>query len=296
MTDTNRGLVATVASLLLSAALALALSGCQSDAATVGSATSSATGKRGGPRRASSLAQLRGASANKGKDVPVALPPHTRMDVYRLVVPFGTVSRNETFWKRIDEQCVDAATHDVLMKNGIRVGQAPAAEWAHFKAIMDEHPTRAERSTLVGEKASEVDIEVRQKMEWQNLFYFDAANTLHGRTYDHCENYIVMSFQQAPRKPGYTRVALCPVVKAVRTRLEFTAKENKEFELTSVRPEHLYQVNLRADVPPDSFLIVAPSAEATWPTSIGNRFLVHSEAAEQTESVLLIVPRQVAGE
>src|SRR4051812_7697836 len=43
-------------------------------------------------------------------------PTRVQMDVYQLSVPFGTVSKNEAFWKRIDEQCVDVATYDVIFK------------------------------------------------------------------------------------------------------------------------------------------------------------------------------------
>ena len=48
------------------------------------------------------------------------------INVYRLRVPIGTVSGNADFWKRIDEQVVDPATYDLLFKNGVRVGAAPA--------------------------------------------------------------------------------------------------------------------------------------------------------------------------
>src|SRR6476660_3215963 len=42
------------------------------------------------------------------------LPTSVHVDLYQLSVPYGTVSRNEKFWKRIDENCVDPTTYDTL--------------------------------------------------------------------------------------------------------------------------------------------------------------------------------------
>jgi hypothetical protein len=114
-----------------------------------------------------------------------------------------------------------------------------------------------------------------------------------GRTFDKCENFLTLSYQPAPRKRATIRVVLCPVVKETRRQLQWLAGQ-KELEVAFTQPQRFYDVNLRADVSVDNFLIVAPSAEATWPGSIGNRFFISDGAAEQIENVLLIVPRQIA--
>jgi hypothetical protein len=85
------------------------------------------------------------------------------------------------------------------------------------------------------------------------------------------------------------RVTLCPVVRATQKRLEWSPLNN-ELEITYTAPQRLYDLNLRTDVPLNSFLIVAPSSEATWPTSIGNNFLVTPGDADRMETVLLVVP------
>src|SRR3954471_5328097 len=36
----------------------------------------------------------------------VDAPRQLEVDVYQLRVPYGTISRNAQFWKRVDEQCV----------------------------------------------------------------------------------------------------------------------------------------------------------------------------------------------
>jgi hypothetical protein len=75
--------------------------------------------------------------------------------------------------------------------------------------------------------------------------------------------------------------------------LQYSALNAELGEISYAAPERMYKLNLCADVPSDQFLIVAPSGESTWPTSIGNSFLVNDGTAERMETVLLIVPKPV---
>jgi hypothetical protein len=228
-----------------------------------------------------------------GNSAAANAPFQLQVDFYQLTVPFGTVSRNEQFWKRVDEQVVDVATYDLLFRNGIRVGQAPIAEWDHFRAIMEQHPTFTKANTLVGAEGKPVELPMRKEVPWENIFYFNADNEPVGRTYEQSENFVTLTFQSAPRKPDTMRLALCPVVRATRRHLEYSSMNNELGEVKYVAPERIYDLNLRTDVPVGNFLIVAPSQQANWPTSIGNAFFVNDGAAEKMETVLLIVPKSV---
>ena len=235
--------------------------------------------------------QSRRGNVAKGHrpDVPMRM----RLDVYVLSVPYGTVSRNEEFWKRVNEQAVDVGTYDLLIKNGVRVGEAPIAEYERFAQLIKDQPASHRVASLVAPEGKEVDLEIRKEVPTQLIWHYNGMNELIGWSYDRCENYVALSYQPAPRKNGTLRIVLCPVVKEHRKRLEWLAG-NKEQEVAFTQPRRYYDVNLRADVAVDSFLIVAPSAESTWPGSIGNRFFVQDGAAEQMENVLLFVPKQVA--
>jgi hypothetical protein len=220
-------------------------------------------------------------------------PVQLQIDLYHLSVPFGTVSGNEAFWKRVDEQAVDVATYDLLLKNGVRVGVAPVAEWERFRRVIEDHPAVTKSNTMVGATGKSIELPVRKEMRWQNIFYFNADNRIVARTFDDSENLITMTLQSAPRKPDTMRIALCPMVRGTRKKLEYSVMNNELGEVAYVAPERLYDLNLRADVDSHSFLVVAPSAAATWPTSIGNSFFVTDGPAERMETVLLIVPRTV---
>ncbi|MEA2709280.1 MAG: hypothetical protein QOF78_1881 [Phycisphaerales bacterium] len=215
-----------------------------------------------------------------------------RVDIYQLQVPFGTISRNFDFWKHIDENAIDVGTYEVLMKNGVRVGQAPVAEWEYFREIMSQYPAITKSASLVAAEAKPVELPVRKELTSQDLFYFDSKNALHGQSFDACENIINVTFQQTPRKPNAMRVTLCPVVRAKQKRLEWSPLNN-EMEVNYTAPERLYNLNLRTDVALGSFLIVAPSSESTWRTSIGNNFFITEGSTERMENILLIVPAEM---
>ena len=221
-----------------------------------------------------------------------AEPASMRVDIFLLQVPHGNISRNEEFWKRIDEHAVDVATYDLLYRNGVRVGQAHTREWDHFRRVMDQYPAAFKSTTLVAAENKPVELPLRRSVQGQDICYFDSFNVLSGQSFDECENLITMTLQPAPRKPGVMRLALCPTVRSMRKRIQFSPMNNEQ-EVLFTAPEKIYDINLRCDVPVDHFLIVAPSSESTWRTSIGSQFFIAEGAAEKLENVLLIVPHAI---
>lgn len=216
----------------------------------------------------------------------------TRLDVLVLTVPFGTVSTNDDFWKRIDETSVSPATHDVLFRNGVRVGHAPIGEWEFFRQIIAQHPTITQKGDYAGDEGKAIEIAVRRDIDAQTIFYLDAANRLTGRSFDRSEDLLSLSFQPAPRNPGALRIALVPAVRSQRVRIEYNA-ENVGNEVQYVSPEFLYDLGLATELRPDQFLVIAPSREGRWPTSIGSVFLTEGGIGERQERVILLVPRQM---
>ena len=212
-----------------------------------------------------------------------------RIDVYQFTAPLGSLGRNEDFWKRIDEQCVDVGTYDLLFKNGLRVGVAPMSEFDGIRKHIDADAS-CRRLSVTGTIAQQVQLETRKDLVEQRIFYFDHANALIGRSYDRCANLMNLSFEPTPRKPGSVRVKLCPMVRADRTELEFSVL-NQEREITYVSPEFLYDLNIRVDVAPDTFFILAPSADSDRLTSVGHAFLTADGPTERLEHVIVLVPR-----
>lgn len=276
--------------LVLSLAISI-IAGCAGKKPSPTTAASSPEADAQRERIAAFASESRRGNVAKGRKTDA--PLRMRLDVYVLTVPYGTVSRNDEFWKRVNEQAVDVATYDLLFKNGVRVGEAPIAEYERFRQTIEEQPGSHRVASLVAPDAKDVDLEIRKEVPSQTIWHFNGLHELIGWSYDRCENFVTLSYQPAPRKRGTIRIVLCPVVKEHRKRLEWIAG-NKELEVAFTQPKRYYDVNLRADVAVDSFLIVAPSSEANWPNSIGNRFFVQDGAAEQMENVLLLVPRQVA--
>lgn len=212
------------------------------------------------------------------------------LDVYQMTVPAGTVSRNDEFWKRVDEQRVDPATYDLLLKNGVRVGVAPVAEWGYFKDVLESENAQTLKGTASAASQGSVLLTMKRNVRSQDVFYLSDQNKLHGRTYDKCDNLLSVSFWADPRRPGELRVSIAPTVRGTRTVLQFKYNGD-EREIQEVVPETLYDLNLRVVLPPDGFLVLAPSEIGNRPTSLGHTFLRKEGDAEQKETVLVMVPR-----
>jgi hypothetical protein len=228
------------------------------------------------------------AQAHQMDAVP-EVPYLIQLNVYRIMVPAGTISRSDEFWKHIDEHAVDVATYDQLYKNGVRVGVAPASEWDYLKDILEQNPAKTQPGAFSGREAKAIDLDMKLRVPYQDLFYFDTSGDLVGRSFERCDDLLRVSFQPAPRKPGTVRLGLCPVIRSLRERIVAVGDVNTR-PLQFVHPEQLFELNLSTDVPLDSFLVVAPSPEAKWPTSLGNNFFVTNGAAEQIESIMIFRP------
>jgi hypothetical protein len=110
---------------------------------------------------------------------------------------------------------------------------------------------------------------------------------LTGRTFDACENIFNISYRRAPRKLGEMRLTIAPMVRSLKKRLEYTAK-NDEIEIQYLAPVKFY-LNIEADLPMDKFLVLGPSDTAQLPTIIGHQFFVKDDPSQQMEQVLIFV-------
>jgi hypothetical protein len=166
-------------------------------------------------------------------------------------------------------------------------------DWPFFHDLIDDESATSQHSLFTGLEGKSIELEMNTGIDRQELFYYGKQNQLIGRTFEHCDNFMVLAFTPTPRKLGTIRVSLCPLVRSKRKRLEFSVL-NQEREITFNSPERLYDCNLRVDVPLDSFLIVSPASQAKFSTSIGGAFLMSDGDAYRIENVLLFVPRPFA--
>jgi hypothetical protein len=273
---------ALIANALL-AACGLAVTGCDETQKAADAAA------RGEPEPIKPAQFFPSAEQTIQADATPAIQYLVQVLAWKITLPAGAVSRNDEFWKHVRETAVDVPTYELLYKNGVRVGVAPSAEWAYLKGVLDQNPAVSQQSTYTGREAKDLDTEMKLHVNYQNLFYYDPAGELVGRTHERCDNLLRLSFQPAPRKPGTVRLTLCPVIRSLRQRIVAVGDINTR-QIEEFYPEQLYDLNLTVDVPLDDFLVVGPSVEAKWPTSLGNNFLVGDGPTEQKETLLIFKP------
>ena len=210
--------------------------------------------------------------------------------VYMLDLPRGQVSSNEELWRRIDEQALAPGAYDVLYANGVRVGVAPVTEIEHVSDTLGitDAPTRDVVAMSLGRQVEE--LEVATNIDEQTLFWFDAAKRHKGQTFQDCENLLSVGFEPTPGRLQSVRLSIAPVVRALRQRTVITSS-GEDRTVTRVRDQTLFDLSLRADVPLGWFLIIAPSDETRWQTSLGRQFFCHERDGELYERVYVIIPR-----
>lgn len=235
------------------------------------------------------LAQNPETKESSSKDAQPNVLIVFRLECYQITVPYGSISRNEEFWKRLNEQCVRQDTYDLLFKNGFRVGTAPFSEWDSIKEFIQQNPGTVQTMATIGAEMKNLELEMKKGLLYQNLFAFDPSNELIGRTYERCDNFFNISYQKAPRKYGEVRLSIAPTVRSTIKRI-FATAINNEFEIEERKPTSYY-LGLTVDIPIESFVVLAPSVESSKATSLGKAFLVTDNPAEQMETVLVVLAR-----
>jgi hypothetical protein len=219
------------------------------------------------------------------------LPVVISLDVYHLSVPWGGVSRNEEFWKRVDEDRVDIGTHDLLLKNGIRIGVGHDADWPYFKGLLGKYPSaRSLRDRTQAGKEGYIELLMKSNVSEQVILGLDDHNEQWGRRFEKCDDLLGISYVASTHNPGDVTVKVCPIVRGLRRYFRVTIfNEESQIELT--QPEHLYDMRLESVIPLNDFLVIAPSKEALMSTSMGNTFLMTEGTTTPVEHILVIVPR-----
>jgi len=212
-----------------------------------------------------------------------------QLDVFDLRVPIGTISRNVDFWKRLDESFLGFDRQITLDKNGVRMGLAPASEIAAIQSHLDTQQPR--RSTIRAARVEEMDFEMRKNVQQQTLFVFDQVGDPVGRDFGPSDNLIYLSFRQALRNPQAVRVALAPAVRSDRTRLEYTGTGAEVRVRERTAETRFNYLDLNFEIPPDHFVVIAPSSKGTIDTSIGRAFFTDETPSERMERVLVLIPR-----
>jgi hypothetical protein len=214
------------------------------------------------------------------------------LDVYQLSVPVGAITGSEPFWKHVEEERIDPATKDLLQKNGVRVGIAPDSDWDYFKEILENNNAKAIKGSVMAGETGMIELPMKKDVGEQTIFILSDEENLAGRNYTKCENLLSVSFWPDARHTGSLHVTVAPIVRSLRSHLEIRAN-GEEHEIVEVRPEQLYDLNLRTEIPPNCFLVMAPSPNAKYPTSVGDAFLINSEGVERKETIVILAPKSV---
>jgi hypothetical protein len=209
--------------------------------------------------------------------------------MYELQTPFGANSRDDSFWKLVEEDVVDVPTNVNLNRNGLRAGRGRISDWPDFLKVLTRESAMKLRETRYTAQPSfeDAQLDMSEILPEELLFIYD-DHGLTMRSYDDCQNFLSTAFQWAPREPRTIRLEFCPVVKAWRTRRDYSLTDNPQPESYLDR-ENYYNLHWQADIKPGEFLVVGTSTETQDPNRIGSRFLTRDGPNQRYEEVLIFV-------
>lgn len=209
--------------------------------------------------------------------------------MYQLQMPFGANSRDDAFWKLVDEDVVDVPTNMNMNRNGLRIGRGRTSDWPDFLKVLIRESAIKSRETQFTAQPSfdDAQLDMSDIMPEELLFVFD-DHGLTMRSFSDCQNFLSMAFQWAPREPRTIRLTMCPMVKAWRTRRDYSLSDNPA-EMRYLDRENYYDLHWRADIKPGEFLVVGTSTATEDLNRIGSRFLTRDGPNQRYEEVLIFV-------
>ena len=221
------------------------------------------------------------------QDAQPSVPLKYSVEIWETLMPRGSVSADEAFWKRVDEATTPETQQ--LLKNGIRTGELPFGELEAFRKMTEDRGGR--RLTYNGVAGRQVEISVAKNVPGQTVFFHNRDDALIGRTWDRCENLWYFSFETTPRNPDRVRISFAPSVRSNEKRLTYAVQPGKaDREIKTIIEQSNYDVSVGSDLRLDKLMVIAPSPAAASPLTIGGTFLMDSTPSEQRERVMLIIP------
>ena len=132
---------------------------------------------------------------------PPVDPLAIHAEMYELQMPFGANSRDDSFWKLVDEDVLDVPTAQNLIRNGFRVGRARIADWPAFlKVLTNESAIKHSETTMMAHPSvDDGTIRMSDLLPEELLFIYD-DHGLTMRSFSDCTNMLSLAFEWAPRK------------------------------------------------------------------------------------------------
>lgn len=227
-------------------------------------------------------------AAADGIDAAPARQQYFQIGFYELRFRQGEISGNAEFWKPFDETFLGIWQHDLLNKNGLRVGRAPLLELQHLRDQLvgaDETP-----QTLIGTESKDFEMSVRKDVAKQTIFYADKRGEFEGKDFERCDNLFAITFRRAPRHEDRIKLSITPIVRDQREKIEVVDRESMRVQM--FQPESLYDLGVQTELGINECLVIAPNANALEnKTNVGRIFLMEDRPAERVEKILVIVPK-----
>ena len=241
------------------------------------------------------------APSPDARPVDVVAPPQDAEHVtkkvfqivlYQLAVPQGSISANATFWKPFDETFLGVWQHDVLGKNGLRVGKAAFAEVGYLSDQLADAEQIAPQS-IVGQESKTTEISVRKDVAEQVLFCFNKNGESEGRNFLRVEDLFAIGFRQTPRHQDQLRFTLAPMIRGMQSHIEVT--NTLPLKLQRVTPQTLYDLGITFDLRVGECVVIAPNeSAATNKMLVGRVFMMEERPTQLVEKVIVIRP-MIAG-
>ena len=243
-----------------------------------------------GPIKVGMSQPLQPSAQPKVIHTPQAYTPPTVVEMISLNMPRGQFNHNAAIWKLLSPLTISHTDRRMLRSNGLRTGAASFSRWKKLSKILNSiKGLISQRSYIQTAALQAVVVNAKMNVHHQFIAFRPLDGRLVLRTFHNCDDIFLLT-AEINRQRNHTVLQIVPAVN-----LGTVIFNRGPYSLGVVRAaepvRHIFR-HLIFDIPlpPDHFMVVAPTGLRTHPNLIGPTFLSDGREVPARETVLVFAP------
>ncbi len=213
------------------------------------------------------------------------------LDVLRVEVPYGRVSKTYQVWNQLDEQCIGADRVVLLKRNGLRVGVGTPEAWQPIHTVLNDISDTMVYRESANFNPGIVSLPISEGPDDQHVFFFRSDGSIAGWSFPASHNVLTVSHQPDTDDPNAVRLKIVPEIRQSARKLEWSKRRGRVVRVPQYHGRVLHELAVTITLPEGRFLAIGPSKETELTSVVGRALLTREVDGKRYESIFFLTPR-----
>ncbi|MBN1343514.1 MAG: hypothetical protein JXQ73_12575 [Phycisphaerae bacterium] len=215
------------------------------------------------------------------------------LDLLRVEVPLGAVSRSYKVWDELDEQCLGAECVVMLKRNGFRVAVGRPEAWPPIKSFLDDLSDTVvyrDRFNLSGGAST---VAISEGPDDRSVFFFRKDGTMAGSSFPASHSLFQIVHRLNPDDPSEVILKVIPEIRQNERKLEWSRRGERYVRVPVYEGRTFYELAVEVALSPGRFIVIGPGQEIELDAVVGRALLTREVEGRRYESIFVLTPRVI---